>query len=122
WVPELNKKIDTIPGHPNAVELDASKPGVYRGQCAEFCGLQHAHMGLAVYADPPAKFRAWLANEARPAPPPPPAFTSDQCASCHTLRGTPARGRIGPDLTHVASRKTLAALTIPDTKDYLGAW
>ena len=122
WVPELNRKIDTIPDHPNSIELDASRPGVYRGQCAEFCGLQHAHMGLTVYADPPAKFQAWLASQAKPAPPPPPAFMADQCASCHTLRGTPARGRIGPDLTHVGGRKTLAALTIPNTKDYLGAW
>jgi cytochrome c oxidase subunit 2 len=122
WVPELNKKVDTIPGHPNALQLYANRPGFYRGQCAEFCGLQHAHMALAVYADPAAKFRAWLANESRPVAQLPPAFADSQCASCHTIRGTSAQGRIGPDLTHVAGRKTLAALTIPNNRDYLGAW
>ena len=69
WVPELNKKVDMLPGHPNQIELYADKVGVYRGQCAEFCGLQHAHMSMAVYVDPPARFRAWLANEARPLAP-----------------------------------------------------
>jgi len=91
WVPELNKKVDTIPGHPNRMELYADHPGVYRGQCAEFCGLQHANMSPAVYADPPAKFRAWLANESRPLAPPAPGearaeegvFMTQQCASCH---------------------------------------
>jgi cytochrome c oxidase subunit II len=130
WVPELNRKIDMIPGHPNTVELYADKVGVYRGQCAEFCGLQHAHMALAVYTDSPTTFRSWLANMARPlAAPVGPApqageqvFLSSQCASCHTIRGTLAEGRIGPDLTHLATRKTLAALTIPNTTGYLGAW
>jgi cytochrome c oxidase subunit 2 len=128
WVPELNKKIDAMPGHPNRLLLYALKPGLYRGECAEFCGLQHAHMSMRVYADPPAKFDAWLANERKPV-----QLTADrqqgfqvfqnsQCASCHTLRGTTARGRVGPDLTHLASRKTLAALTIPNTRNYLGAW
>jgi cytochrome c oxidase subunit II len=122
WVPELNKKIDTVPGHPNTLEIYADEPGRYRGQCAEFCGLQHAHMGLAVYADPPATYRAWLANQAKPVASAPPAFMDSQCASCHTIRGTTARGRIGPDLTHLRTRKTLAALTIPNTPSYLGAW
>src|SRR4051794_8963030 len=124
WVPELNKKVDAVPGHPNNLYLYADEPGVYRGQCAEFCGLQHAKMALAVYADPPARFKAWLANEAKPV-----AnrsglddFMSDQCASCHALRGTPARGAIGPDLTHLMTRKTLGALTIPNTRNYLGGW
>jgi cytochrome c oxidase subunit 2 len=128
WVPELNKKVDAIPGHPNNLELYADEPGVYRGQCAEFCGLQHAKMALAVYADPPARYRAWLQNESSPVnagaqrSPGFQAFTSNQCASCHTLRGTSAKGRIGPDLTHLMTRKTLAALTIPNTRGYLGAW
>jgi cytochrome c oxidase subunit 2 len=129
WVPELNKKVDAIPGHPNSLLLEADKPGVYRGQCAEFCGLQHANMALAVHAEPPAKFKAWLAHMAKPVSASAPgaaaglrAFNADQCAACHTLRGTSAHGRIGPDLTHVMSRHTLAALTIPNTKDYLGAW
>jgi cytochrome c oxidase subunit 2 len=128
WVPELNKKMDAVPGHPNRLLLYADQPGVYRGQCAEFCGLQHAKMSLAVYADPPQRFRAWLANETRPVPaaqsqsPGFQAFTRNQCASCHTLRGTNAQGRIGPDLTHLATRKTLGALTIPNTRSDLGAW
>jgi cytochrome c oxidase subunit II len=128
WVPELNKKTDVVPGHPNVLGLYADKVGVYRGQCAEFCGIQHAKMALAVYADPPARFKAWLANTAKPLSataghsPGFQAFTRNQCASCHTLRGTSARGRIGPDLTHLMTRKTLAALTIPNMRNYLGAW
>src|SRR3954447_14962302 len=128
WVPELNKKVDAVPGHPNSLFLEARKPGVFRGQCAEFCGLQHAKMSLRVYADPPARFRAWLANEAKPVAagtqqsPGFQAFTNHQCASCHTLRGTSAHGRIGPDLTHLMTRKSLAALTIPNPRGYLGAW
>ena len=124
WVPELNKKVDAIPGHPNSLYLYADEPGVYRGQCAEFCGLQHAKMAMAIYADPPAQFQTWLANQAKPV-----ANTSgvdvfmrNACGSCHTLRGTPATGAIGPDLTHLMSRKTLGALTIPNTPGYLGAW
>jgi cytochrome c oxidase subunit 2 len=130
WVPELNRKIDTINGRTNRVLLYADKPGVYRGQCAELCGLQHAHMALKVIAEPPARFRAWLARTAKPAAAPTTAlarageqtFETQQCASCHTIRGTSAVGRIGPDLTHVASRSTLAALTIPNTRAELAAW
>jgi cytochrome c oxidase subunit 2 len=128
WVPELNKKVDTIPGHPNSLLLYADKTGSFRGQCAEFCGLQHTKMAMRVYADPPARFRAWLANESKPLAasvaqsPGFRSFTENQCASCHTLRGTSARGRIGPDLTHIAGRKTLGALTIPNTRNDLSAW
>jgi cytochrome c oxidase subunit 2 len=128
WVPQLNKKVDMIPGHPNSLLLYADKPGIYRGQCAEFCGLQHAKMSMRVDADPPGRFRTWLANESKPlaasaqASPGFRTFTDNQCASCHTLRGTGARGRIGPDLTHLMSRQTLGALTIPNTRNYLGAW
>jgi cytochrome c oxidase subunit 2 len=130
WVPQLNRKIDMIPGHPNRVLLQADRPGRYRGQCGEFCGLQHAHMAMYVYADPPDEFKAWLRHEAaaRTAPTDPlrkrgeQVFLSEACASCHRIRGTSARGQIGPDLTHVGSRSTLAALTIPNTKGYLGGW
>jgi cytochrome c oxidase subunit II len=123
WVPALNKKVDTVPGHPNHMLLYADRAGVFRGQCAEFCGLQHANMSLEVVAQPPAQFRAWLANEARPAAAPPsPEFMSEQCASCHTIRGTPARGTIGPDLTHVGSRRTLAGLAIPNDPAHLSKW
>lgn len=130
WVPELNRKIDMIPGRENHVFIEADRPGVYRGQCAEFCGLQHAHMALAVYAQPAAQFRAWLANMAAPARRPSTpreqrgerVFLDHACASCHTIRGTPANGAIGPDLTHLRSRATLAALTIPNRLGYLGGW
>jgi cytochrome c oxidase subunit II len=129
WVPELNKKIDTINGQTNSELLYTSRPGTYRGQCAELCGLQHAHMGLLVIAQPPAQFRAWLANEARPAAATAAGagngqrlFMADQCGSCHQIRGTAARGQIGPDLTHLAGRRTIAALTLPNTPRALAAW
>jgi cytochrome c oxidase subunit II len=130
WVPQLNRKIDLIPGRENRVGLYADSPGVYRGQCAEFCGLQHAHMSFYVVADPPDRFRGWLAKMAANARPAKGAaqtagqtqFLSDQCASCHTIRGTAAQGRIGPDLTHLASRTTIAALTLPNTQQYLQQW
>ena len=130
WVPQLNRKIDMIPGRDNRVLLEADRPGRYRGQCAEFCGLQHSHMAMYVYADTPERFRAWLAAQARPRRAPVTAeerrgeqvFLSEQCASCHTIRGTTARGDVGPDLTHVAGRGTLAALTIPNTPDFLTEW
>ncbi len=130
WVPRLNRKIDMIPGHVNHVGLYADKVGVYRGECAEYCGLQHAHMAFLIFADPPAKFRRWLANEAKPAPAPTSAeakkgeqvFLNGPCQSCHTIRGTDAIGQIGPDLTHVGSRTTLGADTIPNRPGYLGGW
>jgi cytochrome c oxidase subunit II len=130
WVPELNRKIDMIPGQRNRVLLDADQPGTYRGQCAEFCGLQHAHMAFEVVAQPPRRFHAWLANMSKPGRAPTTAvqrrgqrvFLSNACASCHTIRGTPARGDIGPDLTHLATRSAIAAETIPNTRRYLGDW
>jgi cytochrome c oxidase subunit II len=130
WVPELNRKIDTLPGTTNAIELYADAIGRYRGQCAEFCGLQHAHMGIWVYADPPAKFDRWLARQSRPAAAPTgslatagrAAFLGGACATCHQIRGTSATSPVGPDLTHVADRQTLAALTIPNTPTYLHDW
>jgi cytochrome c oxidase subunit II len=130
WVPELNRKIDTIPGRTNAIELYADAVGRYRGQCAEFCGLQHAHMGVAVIADPPATFRRWLARQSEPAAAPAStlastgrdAFLDGPCSSCHTIRGTSADAEVGPDLTHVADRQTLAGLTIPNTRADLADW
>lgn len=130
WVPQLNRKVDALPGYPNRVEIYADEPGRYRGQCAEFCGAQHAQMGLAVYADTPERFRAWLDNMSRPraAPATPLArqgekvFLTKQCASCHTIRGTAARGEVGPDLTHLMSRETLGALAIPNRRGYLAGW
>jgi cytochrome c oxidase subunit 2 len=130
WVPELNRKIDMIPGRENRILLYADKVGVYRGQCAEFCGSQHAHMAMKVFADPPDRFAAWLKAMAAPARSPATAlqqrgaqvFQANACSSCHTIRGTRAAGQIGPDLTHVGSRTTLAALTIPNRLDQLEAW
>ena len=130
WIPELNRKIDLIPGKENRILLYAEKPGRYRGQCSEFCGIQHAHMGMYVFAEPPDQFRAWLANEAATAPQPrteperrgQQVFLSNACADCHTIRGTDAQGTVGPDLTHVAERTTLAGLTIPNSPPYLGGW
>jgi cytochrome c oxidase subunit II len=130
WVPELNRKIDAIPGRTNAVELDADASGTYRGQCAEFCGVQHTHMGLEVFAQPRAEFERWLADQAKPAAPPASAaarrgqnvFTTGPCQSCHTIRGTSSGGDVGPDLTHIAARRTLGANTVPNTPQYLRSW
>jgi len=130
WVPELNRKIDTIPGRTNVVELDADQPGRYRGQCAEFCGLQHAHMAMYVFVDQPSAFRRWLARQEKPVEAPSSAlaergarlFLDGPCSSCHAIRGTDADGYVGPDLTHVASRATLGALTVSNTPDDLRQW
>lgn len=130
WVPELNRKIDTIPGQNNQVELFAERPGAYRGQCAEFCGLEHAHMSFRVIAEPKAKFERWLTAQAKPAAEPSGGlaergkelFDENACAGCHTIGGTPAEGTIGPDLTHVGSRETLGALTIENTPRELQRW
>jgi cytochrome c oxidase subunit 2 len=130
WVPRLTRKIDVIPGRTNRLLLVADAPGRFRGSCAEFCGLQHAHMGVYVYADPPARFEAWLRNESKPArPPATPAqrrgrevFLSEACSGCHTIRGTPARGKVGPDLTHLQTRETLAALATANTRADLERW
>jgi cytochrome c oxidase subunit II len=130
WVPQLNRKIDMIPGRTNSIVLRADRAGSYRGQCAEFCGYQHANMAFLVVAEPRAKFDAWLARESKPAPKPSGAeqrkglqtFMSVGCSGCHAIAGTPADATVGPDLTHLASRETLAANTIPNTKGYLAGW
>jgi cytochrome c oxidase subunit 2 len=130
WVPRLNRKIDTIPGRRNEILLEADAVGDYRGQCAEFCGLQHAHMAMIVVVQPRAAFRRWLAANAKPARTVSTAlahrgeqlFMDGACQSCHTIRGTPAAGTAGPDLTHVASRATLAAVTIRNDPHSLGEW
>jgi cytochrome c oxidase subunit 2 len=129
WVPRLNRTIDTIPGRRNAIELYADAVGRYRGQCDEFCGLQHAHMGFYVFADPPAVFRRWLANQERPAATAgglaaqgKQVFLTSSCANCHTIRGTSASGYVGPDLTHLQTRTTIAALTMQNTRQNLAHW
>lgn len=129
WVPELNRKTDVIPGRTNRMLLYADRPGTYSGQCGEFCGLQHAHMELRVIAEPRAQFEQWLRGESAPARTTGAnaelgvaTFASEGCDDCHQIRGTPAKGQVGPDLTHVASRTTLAGGTIPNDRTSLTNW
>jgi len=130
WVPALNRKIDTIPGQQNRILLYTKSAGVYRGQCAEYCGLQHAHMAMLVFAEPKAQFESWLKRQAAPAAVPQSplerrgkdVFLNGACSSCHAIRGTSASGYVGPDLTHLASRTTLGGLTIPNRRDDLARW
>jgi cytochrome c oxidase subunit 2 len=130
WVPNLHGKRDLIPGRPSVFWLEADRPGVFRGQCAEFCGYQHAHMALLVIAEPPERFAAWAAAQRRPAAPPAGAlaqrgqqvFAGLACPLCHAVQGTGAAGANGPDLTHLASRRTIAAGTLPNTPGALAGW
>jgi cytochrome c oxidase subunit 2 len=121
WVPQLNRKVDMIPGTENRLLLIADRPGIYRGQCAEFCGLQHANMAVEVVAEPKAAFDAWLARNAQPASRGNKLF-ADNCSGCHQIRGTSAHADVGPDLTHFASRRTIAAVTLPNTPQNLRDW
>jgi cytochrome c oxidase subunit 2 len=129
WVPRLAGKLDMVPGRVNVLHLAARTPGVYRGQCAEYCGLQHARMAFAIIAQPAADFDAWLAAQLRPVAPPADAAAERavalfvaQCAMCHRVRGTPAAGALGPDLTHVGSRRRLVAGTLPNNVGTLAGW
>ncbi|UEP26063.1 cytochrome c oxidase subunit II [Burkholderia ambifaria] len=129
WVPHLAGKTQTIPGQTNHQWLQADRPGVYRGQCSQYCGAQHAHMAFEVVAEPPDAFRAWLAAQRQPAPAP--AAGAEQrgrrvfatrCAGCHAVRGTDAAGDAGPDLSHLGSRRLLAAGTLDNTPENLRRW
>ncbi|MGQ9366394.1 cytochrome c oxidase subunit II [Azospirillum sp. ST 5-10] len=129
WVPKLGGKTDLIPGQTNETWLQADQAGVYRGQCVEYCGKQHAHMILRLFADPPEVFQAWWDGQVRSAPEPrTPLLTAGRrqfvlrCGACHTVRGTPAGGAMGPDLTHLMSRTTIAAGMLPNTVGYLSGW
>lgn len=130
WIPALNGKVDMIPGQPNFIRIVASQPGVYKGQCAEFCGDQHAHMRLLAVVQEPAEYNAWIANQLKPGAQPatPEAkngeliFDSSPCALCHTVRGTTAGGRAAPDLTHIGSRRMIASDIYPNNDAYLEAW
>ena len=127
WVPALAGKTDTIPGQTNITWLQAERPGVYRGQCTEYCGKQHANMAFFVVANEPARFEEWRQKQIAPAAPSADvaqglsAFQT-RCGACHTVRGTPAGGKVGPDLTHVMSRGTIAAGTLPNTPGHLTGW
>lgn len=123
WVPKLTGKTDLVPGQTNVTWLDASAPGVYRGQCGEYCGLQHAHMAFQVIADSPHDFERWRRHQREPSPPQLDASVFiARCGSCHTVRGTGAGGIKGPDLSHLMSRRTLAAGTLINSRGNLSAW
>jgi cytochrome c oxidase subunit 2 len=130
WVPNLHGKLDLIPGRTGDTWIQADRPGVYRGQCAEFCGFQHANMALQVIAEPADRFQAWLVQQRREAAPPSTPLQARgkqlveilPCANCHTVRGTLASGKTAPDLTHLASRRTIAAGTLPNNRGNLGGW
>ena len=128
WVPQLAGKLDMVPGRLQHLQLTADRPGTYRGQCAEFCGEQHANMALHVVALPPAEFDAWLAAQAQPALATPAqeagrqAFLAQRCDACHAVRGVTGESRLGPDLTHVGTRLQLAAGTLPNTEAGRRQW
>ena len=130
WVPNLHGKRDLLPGFTTKIWIQSDQPAIYRGQCAEFCGHQHAHMAFLVVAEPLGDFQSWLEAQRAAAPRPELAeaqhgrlvFESGTCVMCHTVRGTSAGSRFGPELTHVASRRTLAAGTLPMTRESLTAW
>ena len=130
WIPNLAGKQDLIPGRVNDISLRPIRQGVYRGQCAEFCGLQHAHMALDVTVESPAAFARWQQKQGQlpPIPTAPLAragyvyVTTRECASCHNIAGTPASGQVAPDLTHFASRRSIGAGTFPMSRGHLYAW
>lgn len=130
WVPSLAGKVDMIPGRTNRLIVRTSEPGLYRGQCAEYCGGQHALMALYMRAEPRAEFEAWLERQAQPVSLPDDAFLragydaffKGECPDCHTVRGTPAKGTSGPDLTHVGSRHALAAGTLRNHVGTMAGW
>jgi cytochrome c oxidase subunit II len=130
WIPSLAGKQDLIPGYRTSFWIRADRPGAYGGQCAEFCGHQHAHMGLRVVAQPPADFRAWYEGQLASGAPPRTAserhgqavFQQRTCAMCHRVAGTEAGSRVGPDLTHLATRGHIAAGTLTNTREHLARW
>ena len=130
WVPQLGGKTDLIPGQTNVTWLEADRPGIYRGQCAEYCGAEHAKMALAVVAESPGQFSTWLDDQRAPARSPTDSdqaagaavFATRACSACHTIAGTPAQGRLGPDLTHLAGREMIAAGTLPNNRGSLAGW
>jgi cytochrome c oxidase subunit 2 len=130
WAPNVNGKRDLIPGYSTAFWFQADTARIYRGQCAEFCGLQHAHMSFYLVAETPQQFEQWKQQQLKSAPEPDTetkkrgqgVFLSNACVMCHTIRGTIAGSRVGPDLTHVASRQAIAAGTLPNTRGNIAGW
>jgi cytochrome c oxidase subunit 2 len=130
WIPRLHGKVDLVPGFDNRIRIQADQPGLYRGECGEYCGPQHAHMILLVDVQAPADFDAWLAQARQPAAAPADAFAtrgqqvfmSSACVLCHTIRGTNAQGLVGPDLTHFGRRRGVASNSYPNSTAYLESW
>ena len=130
WIPNLHGKRDLIPGRVNKLIIEADHPGIFRGQCAEFCGLQHAHMSLTVIAEGPEQFAKWEAHQSEGAPAPmtpeeargQQAFLGSPCVKCHNVTGTGANAKLGPDLTHFRSRPTLAAGLLLNTRGNVAGW
>lgn len=130
WAPRMGGKLDMIPGRTNRLTVEPTEASISRGQCAEYCGGAHALMSFWVVAMPADDYDAWLEREAQPAREPTGAveregrdlFVANGCGACHTVRGTPAAGAIGPDLTHLGSRHSLAAATMPNTAEAIAAW
>ena len=130
WIPSLAGKMDMIPGRINRLAIEPTRMGTFRGVCAEYCGTSHARMGLIAVVSDQQTFDAWLSNQAQPARRPTDpiavrgqgAFFARGCNVCHTIRGTDAVGVSGPDLTHVGSRRSLAAGMLPMNRDELGRW
>ncbi len=130
WVPQIGGKVDLIPGQPNYFRFTIEKPGVYRGQCAEYCGLQHANMALYVHADPPGLYERWVAAHRNPPTEPASelatrgalAFQTQSCAGCHTVAGTQAQGHVGPALTNFGSRRSIGAGAVANTPSNLSRW
>ncbi|MGA7108519.1 MAG: cytochrome c oxidase subunit II [Terracidiphilus sp.] len=132
WIPQLGGKTDLIPNHPNAMWMDPQSTGLYLGQCAQFCGVEHAKMLLRVYVDSPDQFAAWVKAQQQPGAQPDPhnaavvagrhVFETEACVNCHTISGSAAKGTFGPDLTHLMSRGTIAAGAAENTPDNLRSW
>jgi cytochrome c oxidase subunit II len=130
WAPNITGKRDLIPGYSTAFWFQVDQPGTYHGQCAEFCGLQHAHMGFSVVAEPVDQFQAWQQQQLKAAAEPLTSeavrgrdvFLTHACLMCHTIRGTDAGSHVGPDLTHIAGRNMIAAETLPNTAGALAGW
>jgi cytochrome c oxidase subunit 2 len=128
WVPQLGGKTDLIPNHPNQMWMDPHAAGLYLGQCAQFCGVEHAKMLLRVYVDTPDQFAAWVKNQQRQGIEDQSVaagrhvFESQACMNCHTIAGTVAKGTFGPDLTHLMSRDTIAAGAATNTPEHLRQW
>jgi cytochrome c oxidase subunit 2 len=133
WVPQLAGKMDVIPNRVNVMWIDPESPGLYLGQCAQYCGVQHAKMLIRVYGQSQGDFNAWVVQQQQPANQDVATgnaisaegqmvFLHNACINCHTIRGTAAAGRFGPDLTHLASRDTIASGAMPNTPDNLRKW